>query len=163
MNNYKRNFRIATLSDCGDCNNTLNDPITIIAGGVAFLQSLFPGLSFGGRNAAQVQADEIASMNFHKAAFLRDYGIQLSDQVVIAVLRPGWDQGENGSQLWQRIMVRFYNENKAALLAVKGGMYPYASGQVAGGIYSGALDYAALAPIAIGGIILLLLMKKKKK
>ena len=153
-----RNFEITTLSD----HRTLNDPITIIGGTIGLLGQIFPGLNFGGRNASQIAEDERRSMLFHKAAFLRAYNIDLSDNIVVAVLRPGWDMGEDGTQLWNRIMVRFYNENKQALEDAKSGKYGYVGGTAPGGIYSGlGFDFTTFMPFLIGGVVLLLLFKKK--
>lgn len=150
----KRLFEIQTLSDCSYSRLGI-DPI-IIGGTITFLNQIFPNL-FGGRSQAQVSADEQRSMLFHQAAFLREHNIQLPQSVVIAVLRPGWDAGENGSQLWQRIIVRFYNENKEALL--NAGKFP--GGKSAGGIYTPFGDITI--PLMIGGGLLLFIMMKKKK
>lgn len=169
----QRMFDIVSLSDCPQClgdNRYVNlsqengggmDPITIITGGIALLQSVFPGLNFGGRSSQQIAEDERRSMLFHQAAFLREYGIQLSNQIVIAVLRPGWDRGENGTQLWDRIMNRFYNENRQALEDAKRGIGPLVTGGAPGGIYTPAGAFSAYLPYLIGGIALIFLMKKK--
>ena len=156
----KRLFEIQTLSDC----NRLQDhtrlgfePVTVITGTIGFLNTIFPNI-WGGRSQAQVSADEQASMQFHQAAFLRKHNIQLPQSVVIAVLRPGWDMGENGSQLWQRIIVRFYNENKEALL--NAGKFP--GGRSSGGVYTPFGDLGL--PLIIGaGVLLFVMMKKKKR
>ncbi len=153
-----RAFEILTLSDhtLGKYKG-LADPITIISGTIGFLTSMFPNI-WGGRSREQIQADEMASMLFHQAAFLREHNIQLPQSVVVAVLRPGWDLGENGSQLWQRIIVRFYNENREALL--NAGKTPY--GTAPGGIFTPYGNLTAYLPYLVGGIALILILKRKK-
>lgn len=164
MKNQKL-FDIVTLSDDNGFSRLSQgdpemEPITIITAGVGLLQSVFPGLSFGGRSASQIAADERASMNFHKAAFLRKYGIQLPNSVVVAVLRPGWDRGENGTQLWDRIMNRFYNENKVALEAARNGIGPLIGGNAPGGVFTPGTS-SAYVPYIIGAIAFFMLLKKK--
>lgn len=158
-----RDFEILTLSDhnLGKYRG-LSEPITIITGTLTLLQSIFPNLNFGGRNASQIQEDERRSMLFHQAAFLRKYNIQLSPDIVVSVLRPGWDAGENGAQLWNRIMIRFYNENRIALENSKigGG---FLTGSAPGGVFTPYGSLSAYLPFVVGGVILLILFKKRKK
>jgi len=68
---------------------------------------------FGGsRSTAQIQADQANSIASNSAAFTRVYGISLTDQQVQYILQPGWNAGENGTQLWAR-MVAAYSQIQA--------------------------------------------------
>jgi len=149
-------FDIVTLSDN---NHTSLGEDPVIGASTSLLKLIFPNLFFGGRNAQQIAEDEKRSMEFHKAAFYREHGIRLPNDVVVAVLRPGWDRGENGAQLWDRIINRFYNENKQALEDAKAGIGPL-FGSAPGGVYS-PNDFSAAIPYIFGAIALVMILKKK--
>jgi hypothetical protein len=78
---------------------------TAVGATVGALADLFGG---SGRSAAQVSADEANSIASNEGGFLQAYGIKLTDQQVQNILAPGWAAGENGTQLWAR-MVAAYN------------------------------------------------------
>jgi len=89
---------------------------TVIGGGLGSIFDIGSNIFGGGRSAEDISNDEQNSLSFHKNYFFRTYSIMLPDNVVAGILRPGWDAGENGTQLLARID-RYYNQNKNALLA----------------------------------------------
>lgn len=92
-------------------------PLHNLVGDVGDLWDDLSGL-FGGRSIQQIRAEEIASMSSNKTGFFNKYGIILPDSIVIGILRPGWDAGNNGTQLFQR-MINFYEANKTELENIK--------------------------------------------
>ena len=157
----KEFFEIVTLHDCVGCNNerkiSMKDAGTWLSVFGAIVDALFSG----GRSPQQVQADEIASANFHMAIAQNPnhpsnpgkHVYPLTINQVAAILRPGWDAGENGTQLAQR----FIN----ALIAIDNGVSDYnQTGKLptTAGIFGGDMGIVPL--LIIGGLIFSVMGKK---
>lgn len=161
----KEFFEIVTLHDCAGCNNKRNnlrkkntmlrnnnglgDLITDI---ITAIGGIFGG---GGRSGAQITADEQASGAYFwevqrdstRNPGHHDYGLSL-DQVY-AILRPGWNAGENYDRLLERFM--------SALRAIDyGGPLP---GQAS--IFSG--DSGIIPLLLIGGLVFSFMSKKTSR
>ena len=172
MKNKNGLFDIATLSDCVGCGevydhaeyNNLSDPIAIITGGVAILQSIFPNL-FGGGRRELTSADWL--MMFPGNGFwtvkLRNYlatrihydadleNIQPFTGVFVSENRAAL-QGSNQTERMQYFLSVIAQEK------VSGGALPV--GQIPG--LPGTFNYQAMLPFLIGGIVLIMVLKKKK-
>jgi len=126
----KEFFEIVTLHDCAGCNNKrkikMRDGNSWYAS-LPVIGQIIDILFSGGRSPQQIQADEIASANFHYAIAQNPnhpsnpgkHVYPLTIDQVGAILRPGWNAGENGTQLANRFInalisidngVSYYNE-----------------------------------------------------
>ena len=173
MKNKTRLFDIATLSDCIGCDEnynssytSLSEPIAILTGGIAILQSIFPNL-FGGGRRPLTSADWIMMFpgNGNWTVRLRMY---LSEHI-------HYDADLPNIAEFSRY---FVDENKTAICGINvafndcyqqflqiieqekfsGGTLPI--GSIPG--MPGTFNYAALMPWLIGGLALAFIMKKKK-
>lgn len=161
----KRLFDIITLSSS---HRRLNDPVSIITGGIAVLSQLFPNI-FGGSRKRLTESDWLQLLpgagywttslrNYLKARihYDTDYTnntLQFSKNFVY----------ENASQIcggpytdacYSKFLQMLKTETQT------GGNSPI--GITPGG-YGGTIDYSTLMPLAIGAVAIVLLMKSKKK
>ena len=167
-----RLFDIMTLSS----NHRLGDPISIITGGIAILNQLFPNL-FGGGRKKLTDADwlELIPGSGYWTTALRNHlksaihynnnldNIQQFTKDFVYVHRsefsniPAYPQQINEQQ-FQVAFTKFMDileKEKSS-----GGTSPI--GVTPGGV-GGTLDYTSLIPLAVGAVVLVMIMKKKKK
>ena len=159
----KRLFEIQTLSDHNY--TSLKDPVSVITGGVAIIQGLFPNLFGGGRRRLTnqdwlqmfpgngmytVRLRNCLSRSIHFDSdlmnieeFTRNFVFENMSAL----------PGANFTEKFQSFL-SIINEEKFTGGKSPGGMIP--------GI-SGGLDYSTLLPIAAIGLVLVFAMKKKKK
>jgi len=161
-----RDFEILTLSDhkLGKYRG-LNDPVSIIVGGMSVIGQLFPNF-FGGDRRLLTSADwrQLFPGSGMWTVRLRNY---LAKTI-------HYDVDLKNIELYTRF---FVDENKSGICGAgvpfsqcystflsiieqekfTGGKLPF--GNIPG--IQGGLDYASILPFAIGGIILLLLLRKK--
>lgn len=162
-----RDFEILTLSDhnLGKYRG-LRDPVSIITGGVALLQGIFPSLFGGGRRkltsadwimmfpgsgAWTVRLRNRLSETIHYDSDLQNiepFTRYFVDDNKLAICGPGVSFNECYS-----IFLGIIEQEKFT-----GGKFPIG---VVPGLTRG-LDYASILPFAIGGIILVFLLRKKK-
>lgn len=162
-----RDFEILTLSDHNLAKfRGLKDPISIITGGVALLQGIFPSL-FGGGRRQLTSADWV--MMFPGAGA---WTVRLKNYLANSI---HYDSDLKNIEQFTRY---FVDENKIAICGsgvpfnqcystfltiieqekFTGGKFPVG---IIPGITRG-LDYASILPFAIGGIILILVLRRKK-
>lgn len=96
----------------------LSSPIDLEEIGRAILQIL-PGF-FGGRTQQQIQQDEVNSIIANQQGYYDHFGKWLPNTTVAQILAPGWQNHENGSQLWQR-MVQFHDNGERIIKPSNGG------------------------------------------
>jgi hypothetical protein len=177
-----RLFDILTLSAN---HKRLNDPITILTGGVAVLSQLFPNI-FGGARKRLTESDWLQLIpgagywstklrNYLKTRiqydtdftaniqpFTLDFVSQNHSLICPRTYTfqnpPGNNPGGGGSQGWLPCY-----QSLLVLLQKEnqtGGQSPV--GITPGG-YGGTIDYSTILPLAVGAFALVLLMKSKKR
>lgn len=165
MNNRK--FEILTLSDCVGCESTysnLGDPVSIIVGGVAVIQGLFPNIFGGGRR--ELTSADWTQMFPGAGAWtvrLRNYLARTihydSDLGNIEEFTRNFVYENMGSLAGANFTEKYSN-----FLAIiqqekfSGGTSPI--GNIPG--YVAGINYQQLIPYALGGLVLVFLLKRKK-
>jgi hypothetical protein len=177
----KRKFDILTLSSRG----RLQDPVTILTGGLAVVSQLFPNI-FGGARKRLTENDWLQMLpgagywtqklrNYLKGRILYDvdyapniesYSLQfvsenhnqICPRTYTFQTPPGTNPGGGGAAGW----LPCYQQLLSLLQqeTYSGGTSPV--GITPGG-YGLTADYSTLMPLAIGAIALVFLMKSKKK
>lgn len=160
-----RLFDIITLSAR---HKRLNDPVTILTGGVAVLTQLFPNIFGGGRK--RLTNDDWLQLipgAGYWSTRLREYlktrihyDVDFSRNVLPFSQQFAFDNRATicGSKNNEQCYAAFLELLKTESLT--GGQSPI--GVTPGGVGLG-LDYSTLIPIALGGVLLVMLMNKKKK
>lgn len=175
-------FEIQTLQE----NYRLADPVAIITGGVAVLSQIFPNI-FGGSRKKLTDADWFQlipgsgywSTNFRNflkarihydtdftstiqhwtAVYVADNNAQVCPKTYIFQNPPGTHPGGTGGNTgWEPCVAKFLELLK--LEQSTGGNLPI--GQTPGG-FGQTVDWSALIPLAIGGVVLVAAMKSKRK
>ncbi|MBK9285052.1 MAG: hypothetical protein IPM51_12165 [Sphingobacteriaceae bacterium] len=169
-----RMYEIVTLQD----RNNLADPVSIITGGVAVLSQIFPNIFGGGRRRlnsqdwiqlipgsgfwstklrqyleARIHYDaDLGNIQPFTAAFVWDN----RRQICPAVQDSCWEYNKPESCIeCMRAFYAILNEESRT-----GGMSPV--GQTPGG-FGQTINWSAVLPIAIGGVVLVMAMKTKKR
>jgi hypothetical protein len=174
-----RKYKIASLSECNDCNHpSLGDPVAIIAGGMGVLSQIFPNLFGGTRRQLTAQDwNTLFPGNGYWTSKLRNYlkaKIKYDEDLPFI-----WNDGTGNGYINY-----FVHENQSGLCNLpsypaaynqecfsklldfieqeKQGVYP--GGKLPGvGVGVAGLDIEGLLPYVIGGVVLFAILRKQKK